>query len=161
MKFNILTLLTFCLAGGRQWLGWGAGFGFAFFNSRSSSRSETKNITETNTETSTVGADNGAIAARDSNINILDGGAINSAFDFSEKSITETGKNFKGLLDAAKSLFNTAVNSNNKILKDSVTGIKTVASESITKANERPGENPTKWILGAAALVGVAMVIKK
>jgi len=136
------------------------------FSSRSSSASSTQ--TQTTTKTSTVGADNGAISAKDSTVNILDGGV----FGFAEKNTKEQSKNFSSMLTTLKSVFNSALSSNKSVfnsalssnkgvLKESLNNVKALASQSVTKANERPGENPTKWILGAAAVVGVAMVFKK
>lgn len=117
MKFNenLLIMFLFLFSGGKQWLGWGIGFGFALFNSKSSSAKTTNNTT-TNTS---VGASEDSIASgRD--IYMQDPGIVDAIKTVSANTqaiaagaLSQAGKQF----DDASRLANANTNKDEEMMK--------------------------------------------
>jgi len=148
-------------------------FGFAMtlhiFGSKSSSSSTTNNY-ETNLTTTTsddrqLAVEAGIVGTSGdhniTNVEILDGGAINSAFDFAQESQSFWGENFgsvlglvertsEGALDASFEV----VEANNKMALDSNLASQGIIAKAYSDANDDTGVSKYIPVLTSALVIG-------
>lgn len=134
-------------------------------------KSKTSNTTVQNfTEANTVGASDGSIAAYNSFVNVLDGGAIKEAFGFGDSaldfagraindSIAFSGDALNRVLDYSEAVTLSGIDNLSRSFSDSTRALSANAASVINKATLDSGERVQSTVKMMAWVVGIGMAL--